>query len=1243
MFFSADDEDQDFLSPGGSKLGSLFGGGSQGGNESLTYTAPKQPKKAEPASAASQSSSAPQLLFATAVQAYKYVDGKYANQGKLGAAVLGSNANQSYRVLLYVTKNQQVSNATISPAFVYTVQANNYGSFYDDQRQTWSLMFDSEASAVQFAKQVALSKANSAGGELSSLVSQDLQLGDGAAVNTVDTGDMVEVKYTGWLLTNNTQGQEFDSNVKADKLFRFKIGGGKVIKAWDQGVIGMKKGSKRLLVVPPSLGYGSQGAGSKIPPNSTLIFEIEIVRVKFAKTADPTGQSPAPAVDTPQPSSTPSPAEEMEDDHTIKGRTKSLTEHMVQGGSSNKAKLISRMAKMGQPMLPLVGAVPAQQDSDEEQVMESPQPVMDAPSQPQQSNMNPPVAKPVAHHPQQPAMQPTVQPSHQPVQMIPQQPAFLQKIPAAQQLSVYQPQMVQPGMMPQGLQNGFQPTSTYQAQPQQMAGGMQQPMYTGMGLGTGMPMMSQAGEPGLPLLLTETRQQNTELRLSVGKMQDKIDQLLEKVDVLQKKGPMALESSLPSMESSVLMHNIERIVQENERLKKEAYEKSAKIEKQNDKISELLQSNQMYVEKSQSLLEQRNEGFITTASQSQAKVLALEQEKVNLATKLSTVTAQLGEAQLQLTELREKELTARQKVDNSDQESRKTQQEIQALKSQHQEDEEKMAELSRELKQEKQKRKELDSKFSQIQEEIADMKSTNETLQKNLSDRKRKAAEEKRRIEDEFEESKLSLEQEIQSLREKLRKQKSSTDVVAAEQISQVEEELNKEWKEKCDRLLNAANEKHNRALLAMREEKEELEEKLSVLQNKIQTMKNENVSGDEKQKELEEQLEEMSVWKDKYEKLRSQAAGMKEKYEERIGELENEKEELESEKEAVQEKIRSLQKELANQGVSTQGSAAPSTDIALEVKKIMNSVYQQLRSNFEADTAYQGADVLAAILGVIKETTLKLVQQSSSPKETGDDDEEDDEEDEEEEDEEEEGDEEEDDEEEEEEQEEKSDATEQVSKEEHQEKLDTLEEVPIKEEENEANGSSLENNIDKPAEEKGEINSEKESSENQERPPTVDDIPPQANPPPQEESREEGPKVIELDKDRGDEVASDGGKEEAPDGGKKEAPKEDGEKNKFDDFEVPAIVSREPPPMTDEEDSTESEKTEQNNDPLFGEDDNVADTFGDTFQTTQPKDQKEDKKKKPEVKDLMEDDTKQAPPPLFPDDDDEDDLDWLS
>ncbi|XP_062586110.1 FK506-binding protein 15-like [Saccostrea cucullata] len=1233
MFFSADDEDQDFLTPGGggSKLASLFGGGSQGGNESLTYTAPKQPKKAEPTA---QSGAAPQLLFATAVQAYKYVDGKYASQGKLGAAILGSHSSLSYRVLLYVTKSQQVANATISSSFSYTVQANNYGSFYDEQRQTWSIMFDSEANAIQFAKHVALAKANSTGGDLSSLVSQDLQLGDGTSV---DTGDMVEVKYTGWLLTNHTFGQEFDSNAKADKLFRFKIGQGKVIKAWDQGVVGMKKGSKRLLVVPPSLGYGSQGAGSKIPPNSTLIFEVEVVRVKYAKSSE----SPSPAVDTPQPVTAPSPAEELEESQTIKGRTKSLTEHQVQG-SSNKAKLISRMAKMGQPMLPLVGAVPAQPDEEEEQVPESPQPVVDTPVQPTQSATGPSVTKPVPHHPRQPATQPTVQP----VQVMPQQPAFLQNIPAAQQLSVYQPQMLQQGMVPPGLQNGFQATSAYQGQPQMM-GGMQQPMYTGVSMASGMPTMHQSGEPSLPILLTENRQQNTELRLSVGKMQDKIDQLLEKVDILHRKGPMALESSMPSMESSVLMHNIQRIVQENERLKKEGYDKSAKIERQNEKISELLQSNQMYVEKSQSLLEQRNEGFISSASQSQAKVLALEQEKVNLATKLSTVTAQLGDAQLQLATLREKELTAQQRLENSDQDSRKSQKELQALKAQHEEDEAKISELSQDLKHEKQKRKDLDNNFSQLQEELADIKSTNETLQKNLSDRKRKAAEEKRRMEDEFEETKINFEQEIKSLREKLRKQKSSTDVATAEQVAEVEEELNREWKEKCDRLVTAANEKQNRALQAMKEEKDELEEKVATLENKIHAMKNEHLSGDSKQKELEEQIEEMSVWKGKYDNLRSQATSMKEKYEERIEDLETEKEELETDKEKAEERIQVLQRELANRPATAPGgSATEGADVATEVKKIMNSVYQSLRSKFEADNSYQGDEVLASILGVIKETTLKLVQQSSSSKQSDEEDEEEEGED--------------DDEEEEEEEEEDSDDKDEVTEEEEEkEEVDKTninqEEQPVKEAP--VTVSSENEPVEKVDTRTEPSNEELPPTEKQEDSPSIGETSPKSStPPPQEDTQENTPKVtdpgseevknqIPAESDSNEEevrdqipTGSESNKEEVKD----QIPKEETSQNKFDDFEVPAIVSREPPPITDDEESTESEKAEENNDPLFGEDDHIADTLGDTFQTTEQK-EKNDKKKKPDAKDLLEDDVKQRPPPLFPDDDDDDDLDWLS
>lgn len=108
-----------------------------------------------------------------------------------------------------------------------------------------------------------------------------------------------------------------------------------------------------------------------------------------------------------------------------------------------------------------------------------------------------------------------------------------------------------------------------------------------------------------------------------------------------------------------------------------------------------------------------------------------------------------------------------------------------------------------------------------------------------MNERKRKAAEDRRKLEDEMEDTKISLEQEIQSLRDKLRKQKSSTDVMKAEQVSHVEEELNKEWKDKCERLLATAQEKHNRAIQDIKEEKEELENKVQELENKILSVKN--------------------------------------------------------------------------------------------------------------------------------------------------------------------------------------------------------------------------------------------------------------------------------------------------------------------------------------------------------------------------------------------------------------------
>jgi FKBP-type peptidyl-prolyl cis-trans isomerase len=105
------------------------------------------------------------------------------------------------------------------------------------------------------------------------LVIEDLKVGDGPEAKA---GQTVSVHYTGWL----TDGKKFDSSVDRGQPFEFPLGGGRVIKGWDQGVAGMKVGGKRKLTIPPHLGYGDRGAGGVIPPGATLIFEVELLGLK---------------------------------------------------------------------------------------------------------------------------------------------------------------------------------------------------------------------------------------------------------------------------------------------------------------------------------------------------------------------------------------------------------------------------------------------------------------------------------------------------------------------------------------------------------------------------------------------------------------------------------------------------------------------------------------------------------------------------------------------------------------------------------------------------------------------------------------------------------------------------------------------------------------------------------------------------------------------------------------------------
>jgi len=154
------------------------------------------------------------------------------------------------------------------------------------------LIYRLTRAGASVALAIALTIAASLGGDTTSATAQtkgqpvttssglqviDTQVGTGASPKT---GQTCVMHYTGWLYENGVKGKKFDSSVDRGQPFEFPIGTGRVIKGWDEGVATMKVGGKRTLIIPPGLGYGARGAGGVIPPNATLMFDVELLGVK---------------------------------------------------------------------------------------------------------------------------------------------------------------------------------------------------------------------------------------------------------------------------------------------------------------------------------------------------------------------------------------------------------------------------------------------------------------------------------------------------------------------------------------------------------------------------------------------------------------------------------------------------------------------------------------------------------------------------------------------------------------------------------------------------------------------------------------------------------------------------------------------------------------------------------------------------------------------------------------------------
>uniref|UniRef100_A0A8C7TJW8 peptidylprolyl isomerase n=1 Tax=Oncorhynchus mykiss TaxID=8022 RepID=A0A8C7TJW8_ONCMY len=883
----------------GAKLASLFGldqAASQG-NESFQYTAPKQPRKTSnpgpPAQKPAFPPGAPAVLLATAIHKYH----PYQKQGKLGAAVLGNQTTKEYKLLLYISQQKQVTAAKIHVGFIFTVQPNNYCTFYDDQRQNWSLMFDTEKAAVDFCKEVCLAKVNSAP-SLDMVVVQDLTLGEGQGV---ETGDSLEMTYTGWLLQNHAIGQVFDSNLNKDKLLRLKLGAGKVIKGWEEGMVGMRKSGRRLMVIPPSLGYGSQGVANRIPADSTLIFEAELRRVKLAKDSgsdrasagsrDSAASSPVPCVENLGPYLPAGPtllratSPGRPGEPPLRAKSNSISEQLT-NPDATKAKLISRMAKMGQPMLPFMAGPSSQPDSSD-------------------SEMEDPRVK-----------ERLAAPSPVQISTAPQAPV---------QAAAPQPVM-------SGSAHAFQ-------------------MYPTQAV----PYMGGTGEV-TSFLMAEARQHNSEIRLAVGKVADKVDQLASKVDDLQRQGGHSLAVPSVTMETAMIMHNIQRIIQENESLKKDVYEKSSRIEEQNRKIGELINQNQRYMEQSNLLMEQRNDSLKSSSEHNQARTLQAEQDKhalpqdlglgqVRLTEELATCTSRVSQLQQEATSHQQRAAELQNKLTSALQDGDTHCTRISSLETQLEELKETAERGQAQYRTEKQKRKGMALRVNNMEEELQDLKADKDSMERMVSDRKRKWQAERQRCDEEMEELRRSSQQDMESLRTQLRKARTSTGQAASEQLAQLQAELEEEWKGKCERALASANEQQGREMAELAEQRDILEQRLTQLQEKFSALKQSRDSEEQCLLQQQGQDEEQQVLQEKVLIWLSHTGSAL------IG---------------VRHKNQSI-----NQTVFHVLTLAM---FSWQVKRVMNGVFHSLRGEFDLHETYTGSTVLGVIVNTIKSVTLQLL-----------------------------------------------------------------------------------------------------------------------------------------------------------------------------------------------------------------------------------------------------------------------------
>lgn len=917
-----DDDELDFsfgaTSDAGNKLASLFNmnAGSEN-NESLKHKAPKQPQQVI-ASSVNQNqqitSSKSSVKFFTNVQAFKYLNNRHEPQGKLGLAIL-SNQN-TYKLLLYATKTQPAAIVTIGNDFKIALQKNNYASFYDEHRQLWSVLFDTEDLVSSFATNVVLCKIN-----LMVVISpevgpikQDLNLNETDGSIKVESNDSIEIETVITLYQDGNLGSVIENTEQ--KPSKLRLGKGKLSKNIEELFLNMKSGDKKLFVSMGKQFFPSYS--SLIAPDSIVFYQVKILRIKKNEKKERTLSNASTTVEQiPLPQL--SPVSQISDDSrirtdSIKDKSKVINNQLSES-KLDKAKLISRIAKMGQQMLPKNDAEVADELNAE---LEGENWETNTEKQNLDGLDSTQNTKTYLLQQQQQRDQQLFQQQQQMVS----QNQLLQ-----QQAGIYQMQQRPPHHQLALVKNNSAYNPQVMIYPQQSIPPSVEAMQT------------------QPQQISASKEHTREFDESNSKILFKLELLSDKLDNL-KSIASSNQQNMPSMDTNILLSNIQRIVKENEQYKKELYEKGNKIEELNTKITDLLMKAQTYVEQSHLILEQKNTSFQFNSEKNAHRVLELEQDKMQLTGDLSKLTAQISELNIEINRMQKTEAENKSHLIEISKNTDSYKQNSERLVVENAELQAKLDTCIVEYKKEKQLRKTVEAQVSFNDDEISELRTSLLASQKHIEDKKKKFDLDRARFDLELDELKQSHAIEINDLTDKINKLKTKAMESIQQQMKQSELELNNEWQIKLDKTALQLEQKHERQIALLREEVNNTSSQLVDAKEFIKKLKS-NVSRFEAESdELKQKIDDLSLVKEKYERLQNQAIIMKGKFENRIKEL------LESE---------------------------PDPEvIGEEVKRVMNSIYRQIKIQIRPEHYYSGNGILMGMLKIIKIYTIRVLQQMS-------------------------------------------------------------------------------------------------------------------------------------------------------------------------------------------------------------------------------------------------------------------------